>query len=77
VVVVTYCNLATADRCLASMRSRQGEFTVTVVDNASPDGTGDHVGRYHPRVRLIRNRLNVGFAAAVNQGPAVARVATC
>lgn len=68
VVVVTYCNLATIGRCLASLRSRRGELTVTVVDNASQDGTGDHVGRYHPGVRLIRNQLNVGFAAAVNQG---------
>ena len=68
VVVVTYCNRTTVDRCLASVRSSRGELAVTVVDNASPDGTGDHVARRYPSVMLIRNRLNVGFAAAVNQG---------
>jgi GT2 family glycosyltransferase len=68
VLIVTYCNRATVDSCLASVRSSRGELAVTVVDNASPDGTGDHVARRHPGVKLIRNRLNVGFGVAVNQG---------
>jgi N-acetylglucosaminyl-diphospho-decaprenol L-rhamnosyltransferase len=38
-----------------------------VVDNASSDGTVDHV-RARSGVRLIANAQNRGFAAAVNQG---------
>jgi GT2 family glycosyltransferase len=64
-VIVTYnsreCVGRSIDSCL-----RAG-LDVVVVDNASNDGTADVVaGR--PGVKLIRNRENRGFAAAVNQG---------
>jgi GT2 family glycosyltransferase len=44
-----------------------------VVDNASSDGAADMVARDFPRVQLIRNSSNAGFARANNQA---ARVAT-
>jgi N-acetylglucosaminyl-diphospho-decaprenol L-rhamnosyltransferase len=37
------------------------------VDNASTDGSAEMVRRRYPRVHLIENRENVGFAAANNQ----------
>jgi len=40
---------------------------VTVVDNASNDGSDQLVERQFPWVRLIRNARNVGFGAAHNQ----------
>lgn len=66
-VVVTYRNRHTIDRCLSSLVARWAPLTVTVVDNGSDDGTADHVAAAYPGVRLIRNRDNRGFAAAVNQ----------
>ncbi|MFD1045724.1 glycosyltransferase family 2 protein [Kibdelosporangium lantanae] len=54
-VVVTYNNVSTIERCLASVPPW---VTLTVVDNASTDGTP---------VFGERNPVNVGFSAAVNQ----------
>ena len=50
--------------CLRSLRSRkQGvRVEVVVVDNASTDGAADMVAREFPRVKLIRNSANAGFA---------------
>jgi GT2 family glycosyltransferase len=62
-------------RCLRSLRSRRQKvrLEVIVVDNASTDGAADMVARCFPRVRLIVNDENVGFARANNQAAAVAR----
>lgn len=47
---------------------------VIVVDNASTDGSADAIaGRFGPRVRLIRNGRNAGFAAASNIAMRAAR----
>lgn len=56
-------------RCLRSLEDQPSEFTidVTVVDNASSDGSADMVALRFPRVRLIRNDRNRGYAAANNQ----------
>jgi len=48
-------------------------YEVIVVDNASSDGTPERVVSKYPNVRLIANKTNLGFAAANNQGIAVAR----
>ena len=70
VVVVTYRNRGTIDQCVANLRSSWADLTVTVVDNASDDGTVEHLLAGYAHLRVIRNRTNVGFAAGVNQGAA-------
>lgn len=45
---------------------------VILVDNASADGSADMVAAEFPQVALIRNDANRGFAAANNQGFAIA-----
>src|SRR5205085_3445579 len=61
--------------CLRSLRSRlqKAQLEIIVVDNASTDGAPEMVATHFPRVTLIRNRENVGFARANNQAAAVAR----
>lgn len=49
-------------------RQSQPPASITVVDNASVDGAADYIANHHPRVTVIRNPENAGFAAAVNQG---------
>lgn len=55
--------------CLESIYKtvRHPSFEVWVVDNASEDGSAEAVAAAHPRVNLIENEVNRGFAAANNQ----------
>lgn len=46
------------------------EFRITVIDNASSDGTADWIERAYggdPRLRLIRNPSNIGMAANIRK----------
>lgn len=54
--------------CLRSVLVQEGVgFDVTVVDNASADGSAEMVAAEFPTVRLIANERNVGFGRAHNQ----------
>ena len=73
VVVVTHCSLETIEDCLARLLAAEGVDAVSVVDNASGDGTMAVVQRFavaDPRLRFIANPDNPGFAVACNQGAA-------
>ena len=68
-VVVSYNTREELRRCLASIRAHAGlPCDVVVVDNASADGSADMVHTEFPEARLVRNRENVGFSRANNQG---------
>jgi GT2 family glycosyltransferase len=69
VVIVSYNVSSFLDQTLATLddSAREFEYEVFVVDNASPDDSVDMVRRKHPRVKLIANSDNRGFAAANNQ----------
>lgn len=68
VVIVSYRCEEMLRQCLHSLHeySPAGGLRVTVVDNASGDGTPDLVRREFPDVRLIALDENVGFSAANN-----------
>ena len=69
VIIVSWQVKAELRECLASlMRERNGEpdFDVTVVDNASADGSAEMVGQKFPQVKLIALEQNIGFARACN-----------
>lgn len=54
--------------CLRSLEeAAPEECEITVVDNASADGSAEMVAGEFPRVRLIWNNNNLGYAAANNQ----------
>lgn len=61
--------------CLRSLFDNpQGvRFEVVVTDNASTDGAAEMVAAEFPRVALVRNAENRGFAVACNQAAARAR----
>ena len=78
VVVVTLDGLVFTRLCLESVLGslEAPALELIVVDNASTDGTVEYVRRLaerNPRVHLIINGSNAGFAAALNRGLAAAR----
>lgn len=78
IIVVTYNNLDLTQACLSSLEqfTDYRKFEIIVVDNASGDGTPDFLRQWAegvPDRKVILNMKNWGFAAANNQGLAVAR----
>jgi hypothetical protein len=68
IIIPTLNSRDTLLRCLEAVFSSQIECQVFVIDNGCRDGTSDAVRDRFPRVSLIRNETNQGFARAVNQG---------
>jgi GT2 family glycosyltransferase len=73
-VTVTYNSEAVIDDFLQSMIAQShSNFALYVVDNASSDCTLARIAGVHdPRIRVIANAKNYGFAEASNQGIHVA-----
>lgn len=72
IVIVSYNTRALLQQAIESTRLMSGATSyprdVVVVDNASTDGSADMVRQDYPRITLIANTTNRGFAAATNQG---------
>ena len=69
VVIVSWNVRGDLLSCLDSVLASRGvELHVFVVDNASEDGSADAVAERFPQVTLVRNRTNLGYAQAANQG---------
>jgi GT2 family glycosyltransferase len=77
IIIVTYKNLELSQLCLESLlrNTTHPDYELIVVDNDSRDGTANYL-RYmqerHERIKVIINDDNRGFAAANNQGLAIA-----
>jgi GT2 family glycosyltransferase len=70
IVIVTWNSGECLRDCLRSLEAHPPgvAWDVVVVDNASTDGTVEVVGKEFPRVALITNPVNLGFAAGSNIG---------
>ncbi|MQL52257.1 glycosyltransferase [Desulfofundulus thermobenzoicus] len=68
VIIVTYNAARYIEACLESLlaRNRRYSYRITVVDNASTDGTPDLITTKFPSVKLRRSVENLGFACANN-----------
>jgi len=68
VIIVNYNTVDLLRRCLGSLYAQEGpSLEVFVVDNASTDQSVGMIRRDFPRVALMANSDNVGFARANNQ----------
>lgn len=70
VVIVNYNTQDLLAACLSSIfhNSSGIDLEVVVVDNGSSDGSANMVESRFPQVKLIRNRTNLYFTKANNQG---------
>jgi N-acetylglucosaminyl-diphospho-decaprenol L-rhamnosyltransferase len=71
VVVVSRNDRQWLDPCLGSLASSSLPLDIVLVDNASSDGTADIIQTVFPRVKIVRNMTNRGFAGGCNQGLAI------
>ncbi|MGQ9910019.1 MAG: glycosyltransferase family 2 protein [Candidatus Flexifilum sp.] len=75
IIIVTYNSLKLLQRYLpaAAAAAEAIGASIIVVDNQSRDGTPDWLRAHYPRIHLIANPDNLGFAAANNIGLAQAQ----
>jgi GT2 family glycosyltransferase len=74
IIVVNWNTKALLRDCLNSVYEQiSDDYEIIVVDNASTDGSKEMIRNDFPKVILIENNKNRGFAAANNQGIAVAK----
>ena len=74
IIVLTYNGLAYTKICINSILDYTAypNFELIIVDNRSTDGTGEYLNELKlqndPRIKIILNEENVGFAAGNNIG---------
>jgi GT2 family glycosyltransferase len=73
VIVVNWNGLEHLDPCLQSLGALDypaDKVSITVVDNASHDGSVAHLNIRYPNVTVLQQSTNIGFAPAVNMAAA-------
>jgi len=75
VIIVNWNTKELLRDCLSSVYEHAGnvDYEIIVIDNASTDGSAEMVKNDFRQVILIENTENQGFAAANNQGMAIAK----
>lgn len=75
IIIVSYNTKDLLRQCLESIHRflDLSTYEVIIIDNNSTDGTVSMLEKDFPSHILVRNELNKGFAAANNQGAAIAR----
>ena len=75
VVIVSYNVKFFLEQCLSSLKKAVEETILSenlsevfIIDNASSDGTVDFLKPLYPSFQFIRNKENLGFGKANNQG---------
>ncbi len=74
-IIVNYNSEALLKKCIRSIFTHVKNllYEIIVVDNASTDESPKIVETEYPSIHLIKNRENVGYASAINQGIEVSR----
>jgi GT2 family glycosyltransferase len=75
IVIVNWNTQDILHNCLTSVRKHGDDidYEVIIVDNGSKDGSVEMVKKHFPWATLLENLENRGFAAANNQGIAIAK----
>lgn len=75
IVIVSWNARRFVQKCLSSLQAATIglDTEVFVIDNASSDGTPELIEQQFPKIKLIRNPMNAGFAAANNIGIVLSR----
>lgn len=67
--LVTWNGIKYIADCLDSIQKQTfKDYNVLIIDNGSNDGTVDFIKKNYPKIPVIKNFKNLGFAKAHNQG---------
>ncbi len=72
IIIISYNSLELTKNCINSIISTYPSAKITVVDNASTDGSVESISESFPIVEIIRNDKNYGYSKAINIGAAKA-----
>jgi GT2 family glycosyltransferase len=75
IIIITYNSEHLIGPCLDSIYEtiKDIDYEIIVIDNASSDNTVAFLQKKYPKINLVVNSENVGFARGVNQGIKKAR----
>jgi GT2 family glycosyltransferase len=69
VVVLNYCGEEDTAACLSSLgEPSRARLAVILVDNGSPDGSGDRLRRRFPELEYVQTDANLGYTGGNNAG---------
>ena len=74
IIIVSWNTKELLKKCLDSIYNNQADLSLEIIvaDNNSSDGTAKMVEAHFPKVKLMANDKNLGFAAANNQALIIA-----
>ena len=69
ICIPNYNGIDLIDACIASVRNQDCVVSLEIIvhDDASTDGSAEHIRTQHPDVHLIESSINVGFCIANNR----------
>lgn len=69
VCIANFNGIDIIDACVESVRRQVFDWPVEIIvhDDASSDGSAEHIRSRHPDLRLIESKRNVGFCVANNR----------
>ncbi len=69
IIIIAYNSQDCIESCLKSIAGQKIESNILIIDNDSTDNTWKKLQKIRkPNITLIKNKVNDGFAKAVNQG---------
>lgn len=65
VAIISYNSFNTIEACLSELID-SNRFPVTIVDNASTDGSADKLKKRYPNANILESDINLGYGRAAN-----------
>lgn len=73
ILILNYCSVNDTIECIRSVRKlKYSNFRLLVIDNHSPDGSGEVLRQTISQKEFIQNTVNVGYAGGNNGGIRIA-----
>ncbi len=69
IITLNWNGLSDTIQCLQSLKSLEyPNFKIVVVDNGSQNNEAEKIYKLYPKIKLIKNKVNLGFTGGCNKG---------